>query len=111
MTGKAYFALPAITGQGSFLILTKLDLLRGGEQLDQMGFANVAQLVFGFYKMVAGIEIAVMLQGYRLAARFREYADRAPSPDPVSQGRVKMLDVNLPHIGFHPFIENGDKEA
>ena len=22
-----------------------------------------------------------------------------------------MLNINLPHIGFHPFIENGDEEA
>jgi hypothetical protein len=86
VTGKAYFAFPAVTGQCSFLVLTKLDLLRGGEQLDQMSFATVAQLVFGLYKMVAGIEIAVMFQSYRLAACFRKYADRTRSPNSVGQG-------------------------
>src|SRR6267154_6799251 len=76
-----------------------------------MSLANIAQLVFGFYKMVAGIEIAVMFQSYRRAACFRKHADRAPSPNPIGQGRIKMLDVYLPDIGFHPFIEDGDEEA
>jgi hypothetical protein len=51
-----------------------------------MSFATVAQLVFGLYKMVAGIEIAVMFQSYRLAACFRKYADRTRSPNSVGQG-------------------------
>ena len=75
-----------------------------------MSFANIAQLVFGLYKMIAGIKIAVMFQSYRLAASFRKYADGAWSPKPVGQGRIKMLNINLPHISFHPFIENGDEE-
>src|SRR5882724_10415592 len=75
-----------------------------------MSFANIAQLVLGLYKMVAGIEIAVMLQSYRLAACFRKYADRALSPNPIGQGRIKMLNVYFPDISFHPFIEDGDEE-
>ena len=51
-----------------------------------------------------------MFQGHRLTACFRKYADRAWGPKPVGQGRIKMLNINLPHISFHPFIENGDEE-
>jgi hypothetical protein len=60
VTGKAHRALAAVTGQSVLLVLAKFNLLGGGEQLDQMNFPNISQFVRGLYKMVTGIQVAVM---------------------------------------------------
>jgi hypothetical protein len=42
VTGKTHIAFPAVTGQRSFLVLTKLDLLGRHQELDQMSFVDIA---------------------------------------------------------------------
>src|SRR5271155_1033196 len=75
-----------------------------------MSFTNIPQLIFGLYKMITGVQVAVVFQSQSSTACLRENANRSGNADPIGQGGVKMLDINLANVGFHPFIKYGDEE-
>ena len=76
-----------------------------------MLLADVAQKVLGLDKMVAGVEIAVVLQGESMPAGGIEDAHAGGGQaQPVSHGRLKGLDEYPAHIIADPFVKNGAQE-
>ena len=62
MAGKAHLALSADTRQHVQLVSAELSLLLGAGQIDHALLEDVTQQIQGFYKMVARVQISVMLQ-------------------------------------------------
>ena len=71
VAGETHVAIQAVLGQAIQLVLAKLQLLGRGDHLDHVLLLDVAQKVVGFDEMVAGVEVAVVLDGQALARRSR----------------------------------------
>ena len=73
---------------------------------------DVAQQIVGFDKVVAGVEVAVVLDGQARAAGLVEDAHaRRIHAQPVAQRRLEGLHVDLADIVAHPFVEDDAEEA
>ena len=104
-------ALPAILRQGIELVIAEAGLLGGVDHLAETLIHDVAQAVFRIDIMVATIEIAIVLDGQRRAALFREDAEARSEAHPVPQGHVEQLDEDAADVLANPFVENGAEES
>ena len=59
---ELHFALQAVARQSVLFVIPELPLLIRRDQLHQVLFLDVAEKKLWFYKMIARIEIAIMLQ-------------------------------------------------
>jgi hypothetical protein len=84
----------AVFGQGVALILSELRLLGQGDQLEHGLVLEVAEQVVGFDEVVAGVEIAVVLDGKLQPGRLGVHAHATRLAVPVGQGGVEHLDVD-----------------
>ena len=60
---ELYFALPAISGERAFLIDAELDLTVALRHVDDRQLVNISQPVFGLDKMIATVNVAIVLHG------------------------------------------------
>ena len=110
IAGEAHIAFKAVPGQCVPLGVAEVFLLLDIGERSQRVVEDVAQLVFWINVVVAGIEIALVLDGQRGAAGFREDAKAGLHPEPGSQRDVEDLDESNPDVIAHPFIEDGAKK-
>ena len=68
MAGKADVAFPAIARQRIQLVLPKLKLFIRADEIDHVVLLDVAEQVLGLDKMVARVQVAVMLEGQSVTA-------------------------------------------
>jgi len=71
VTGKAYVTVQAELGESGQLVQAELPLLRRRDELDHRRLEDVAQAVVGLDEVIARIQVAVVLQRERVAARRR----------------------------------------
>ena len=75
-----------------------------------MRLVDVAQPKARLDEMIAGVKIAVVFQRRPVAAGGRVNAQQMPSEKGLER-HVEELDVNIPHVVSHPFLENIDEKA
>ena len=112
VTGEAHVAFPAVTRQRIPLVLAEFELLGRGHQLDHVSCPDVAQQVVGLDKVVARVQIAVVLDGQPRAAGLVEDAHPGGGhAQPVAQRRLEGLHEDPAHIVAHPLVEDGAEET
>ena len=74
MANKTHITTSAIVGQPVALVQPKPNLAGCGYQFKQRRHHDVAQPMVGHYKVVTGVNIAIMLQNKRQPASFLEDA-------------------------------------
>ena len=67
---------------------------------------DVAQPVFGEYKMVAGVEVTISLYDGCMSTGFSHGTDAGRLTDPAGEGGIEELDEDFAYIVAHPFIED-----
>ena len=67
--------------------------------------------VLGIDTVVAGIDIAVVLDDERAAALLRMDADRRRVADPGIEGPLEVHDKDLAHIVTDPFLVDGNEKV
>ena len=77
----------------------------GLNQINQFGFCDVSQLVFGFNEMVTGKQIAIVFKKERLAAGLAKNTKATLVANPFTQGDIKNLDEHLANVPFDPFVK------
>ena len=75
-----------------------------------MGLVDVAELEAWLDEMVAGVEVAVVLQRRSVAAGRRMDAQQVAAEEGL-QRDVEELHEHLAHVVAHPFLEHVDEEA
>ena len=65
----------------------------------------------GIYEVVAGIQVAAVLNGQRCAALLAEDAQAGLHARPHLQAHVKQLHITAAHILPHPLVENGAEKT
>ena len=112
LAGKAYFTGAAILRQQIAFIGSKLLLLRRVGHFIESLSVNIAELVLGGNKMVAGVKVAGMFQCQRRAAGFGKHAKRRPVTGPDTELNIKNLNKNAAYVALDPDIKNiGQKLA
>ena len=112
VTGKTHIALQTITRQRVPLVLAEFYLLGRRHQLDHVLFLDVAQEVVRLDKVVARVEITVVLDGQPRAAGLVEDAHpRSAHAQPVAQRCLEGLHVDAAHVVAHPLVEDGAEET
>ena len=71
----------------------------------------IAQEVVGLHEVIAGIEVAGVLERERVATGLAVHAKARRLADPVRQGDVEHLDVDLADVTAHPLLEDVDQKA
>jgi len=71
---------------------------------------DIAQQEGWLDEVIAGVQVAVVLQGEGVATGVLEDA-QAGLADPVSQGGIEGLHEDLAHISAHPLIEDRHKKT
>ena len=71
---------------------------------------DVAEQVLGFDEVVAGVEVAVVLERDGVAARLAEDADAGGEAAPRCDRGVERLHEDGADVARDPFVEDGDKE-
>lgn len=107
---ETHIAFAAIAGQGIAFCLAKSPLLLAGHELAERRFVDIAQPVFGFDIVVAGIEVAAVFQSQSQSAGWLEDTQTRFVAGPGGEGFVEDLDVNAPDIVPYPFTKDRDKE-
>ena len=74
--------------------------------LRERRLADVPQQVFGIDEVVARIDVAVVLDHERIAARLAHRADARLHAAPLGQRGVEELHEALPHVADDPLVEN-----
>src|SRR5690348_3734135 len=106
VAGKAHVAFAAVARKGIALIEAELHLLRRGDHRCQRILHDVAEPVFRIDKVIARVEIAIVLHGHGGAARFAEDAETGGNAKPCFESDVENLDVITSYVIAHPFVEN-----
>ena len=81
-------------------------LARRSEGLDERGVGQIAQSVLGKDEVVARVDVAVVLDHQRIAARFAERAERRADAHPLGQRHVEELHEIVAHVAQHPVVEH-----
>lgn len=100
--GKQPFAAAARIRQGRPLGQSEAGQCRRSGGLPQGDVQDVAQAPLGIDKMVAGVDIPVVLDGQVAAAALAEGTDARLHPAPGGKGRIEGQDKILPDIPPHP---------
>ena len=79
-------------------------MLGGMVELTEVRVADVAELVLRIDKMVATIDVSVVLHHESIAACLGEGAERGGNAAPLGKGVVEKLYEDAPHVGAYPFV-------
>jgi len=85
-------------------------LLLRGHELQHVHLLDVAEQVPGLDEVVARVEVPVVLERHRAAARLGEDAHRRRCPQPRRQRRIEHLHVDSADVTLNPFVEDVDQE-
>jgi hypothetical protein len=111
VAGEADVAIAAVARQRVGLRLAKRPLLLGGDELDQVALGDVAEPVCGLDEVIAGVDVAGVLERERQPARLAVHAHATRLAHPVGQRGVEDLHVDLADVAAHPLLEDVDQEA
>ena len=75
-----------------------------------MGIPDVAQKILRINKMVARIDISVMLHHKSISTGLSHRAHSRSGSAPERKCRVEELDIGLPYVIGHPLVENVAQE-
>ena len=91
-------------------ITPELSLPVAIHQLNYRNFLNIAKQVVLVDKMIARVDIAVMLDHHCRPAGGRKDADPVRLTVPVGKGGIKVLDIDRSDIMPHPFVKDPYQE-
>jgi hypothetical protein len=111
VAGEADVAVEAVLRQRLALVESELPLLRRAHQLEHVRHLDVAELVPGLDEVVAGVEVAGVLECEREAAGLGVDAEAGVLTCPVGERHVEHLHVDLTHVAADPLLEDVDQEA
>lgn len=106
MTGKLHVTLLALAGKRTVFQTAELLLLLTIKHVDERMVTDIAQLILRINKVVAGINIAIVLHHSRMTAFLGISTDAGRNTHPVCQCAVENLNEDFAHILPNPFIEN-----
>src|SRR6476620_2883611 len=106
VAGEPHVAGAAVRLQRVALGLAEGHLLGGGDQLEQVPGADVAEQVVRLDEVVARVEVPVVLERDRRAAGLRVDAQGTGHPDEARQRGVEHLDVHPPDVAAYPLVED-----
>ena len=75
-----------------------------------MMFLDIPQPVPGLDEVIAGVEIAVVLQGQRVAAGFGKDAQRGGQSQPGGKGRLEQLNKDIADVVRDPLVKDADEK-
>src|SRR6185312_11861816 len=110
VAGEADFALVAVAGQGVALGGSEAALLGRADERLHGRLHNVAQLIFRIDEVVAGVEVAVVLEGEGHAAVLAENTKALRHSEPAFESYVEDLDEGLADVAADPLVEDGAQE-
>ena len=105
VAGKEKFALAALPGQRALLLLAELALAFAIHHLGERGGVDIAQSILRKHKVVATVDVAVILHHAGMAALLGKAAHTGLHAHPVGKCRVEYLHEYLAHIFLHPLVE------
>src|SRR5271165_3708169 len=105
----AHRALAALFRQRVALGVAELAHLRRSDELDERRRRDIAQLLARLDEMIAGVDVAVVLQRRPIAAGRRMDAEQMAAEIGLER-HVEQLDEHLCHVAPRPFLENVDQE-
>ena len=106
MTGKLHVTLLALAGKRTVFQTAELLLLLTIKHVDERMVTDIAQLILRKNKVVAGINITIVLHHSRMTAFLGISTDAWRNTHPVCQCAVENLNEDFAHILPNPFIEN-----
>ncbi len=106
IAGKAPFALAALVGQTIALGCTECVLAGAVHHGSNAVLMDIAKTVVGEDKMVATIDIAVVLDDGGMAAGLCHRTDTGCLANPAGERGVEELNKDLTDIVANPFVEN-----
>ena len=109
--GEIVVAAQAFGRQGVAFGKPELDAPPRAVDLRERRLADVAQQVFGIDEVVARIDVAVVLDDQRIAARLAHRADPRLHAAPLGQRRVEHLYEILAHVGNDPLVKHVAEET
>ena len=104
------FALEALLWQLGMFVVAELELPLAEHHGEEWCGAYVAEAVFGEYKVVASIDVAVPFHGSRMSACPCKEAYTRGHTYPAGECRVKELNEYLSYVMFDPLVEDVDVE-
>ena len=103
-------AIPAVLGQSVPLLASEFALRRVLQYFHERCFENVPDAVLRIDKMIAGVEISVMLDDHDIAAGLLENAQSMLHPEQGSERLIEVLDGDPADIVPEPLVENRAQE-
>ena len=110
VAGEEIAAMAALAGQRGRLHAAEGLLAAGRHHFLERPVCDVAQVVLGEHEVVAGIQIAVPLDGRGVPARAGKGAYARRGAHPVGQRGIEELDEDVPYVAAHPLVEDGAAE-
>lgn len=107
---KSYFAFAAVPRKGIALRVAEGTLPVRRHQLQKVLLLDVPQPEPGFDKVIAGVEIAVVLQSQGVAAGFGKDAQRGGQFQQGRKSRFEQLDKDkdVADVARDPLVKNAD---
>ena len=75
VAGEADIAIKTIPRKASALLLSEEPLLSRGDELDEMGLADVTEEVSWLHEVITRVDVSVVFESHSVATGFCEYAD------------------------------------
>ena len=107
---EPHVALPAVARERVALVEPELPLLVRGDELEHVPLADVPELVPRLDEVVAGVDVARVLEREREAAGLRVRRTGWEARPPSWRG-PRRTSVHLAGVAAHPFLEHVDQCA
>ncbi len=111
VAGEEVLARAAEGGQRLLLGLPERALLLGAHEVADGGLEDVAEQVARIDEVVAGVDVAVVLERHPLAAGRLEDAETRGAANVGGEHAVKGLHEHLADVAAHPLVEDCVQEA
>src|SRR5262249_10688862 len=105
IASETIIAFAAVSRQCIALVIAEMPRRRSVDQSAQRIFDYVAELVFRVDEVIAGIEIAVVLNRQRRTASFAENAEPLIHSQPALESDIENLHEVLTDIVANPFVK------
>jgi hypothetical protein len=102
---RSDLATLALRSERIALVISELALFGRGDELQHVSLVNISQLITRFDEMIAGVEIAVVLQGRSVAAG-RGVDTEQMTAEIGFERHVEELNVNTAHVVTYPLLED-----
>lgn len=110
IAGESPFAGLTLASEEAFLVRAKLELRITIQHRSERLLHQIAEFEFGENVVVAGKDIAVVLDGGGVAAGGSHRAKAAFHSHPSGEGGVEHLYENVTHVFRHPFVKNATEK-